>query len=67
MSRERRIYGYYPPVRRDPDIYRALDNTNKNLGRIGFCVGLLGAGGYFLYKKVKNLSAEVKKYKETGK
>ena len=63
MRPERRTYSYCPrSVRHD------LDTTNKVLGKVCVCVGLLGAGGYFLYKKVKDLSEEVKKLKEeTGK
>lgn len=62
-----RVYGYYPPVRKEPYIYKAMDDTNKTLSRLGFAVGALGIGGYFLYKKLDNLTKEVKKLKETGK
>ena len=63
MRPERKTYGYCPR-----SIHQELDITNKAIGKIGVCVGLLIAGGYFLYKKVDNLSKEVKKMKEeTGK
>ena len=62
-----RVCGYYPLVRKEPYIYKAMDDTNKTLSRLGFAVGALGIGGYFLYKKLDNLSKEVKKLKETGK
>lgn len=62
-----RVCGYYPPVRKEPYIYKAMDDTNKTLSRLGFAVGALGIGGYFLYKKLDSLSKEVKKLKETGK
>ena len=62
-----RVYGYYPPVRRESYIYKAVDDTNKTLSRLGFAVGALGIGGYFLYKKLDNLAKDVKKLRETGK
>ena len=62
-----RVYGYYPPVRREPYIYKTMDDANKMLNRLGFSICALGVGGYFLYKKLDNLSKEVKKLKETGK
>ena len=63
----RKTFGYPPIIRRDPEIYRMMEGTNRNMGRMGFCVALLALGGYFLYKKVNNLSKECEKLKETGK
>lgn len=64
MYPDRKVYGYPQNVRRDPEVYRILNETNKNLGRAGFCLGMLVVGGYVLYKKVNNLANEVKKLKE---
>lgn len=62
-----RVYGYYPPSRKEPYLYRAMEENSRTLGRLGFAVGALGIGGYFLYKKLDGLAKEVKKLKETGK
>lgn len=67
MHNYRKSFGYPPLVRRDLEIYRMIDGTNKNIGRIGFCVALLAAGGYYLYKKVNHLTRVCEKLKETGK
>lgn len=68
MNPNRNYYGYSLPVCRDPYLCRIEDKTNRNLGRAGFCLGLLTLGGYMLYRKVNELSKEVKKMKEeTGK
>lgn len=62
-------YRAYPQlVQRDPELYRLLTKTNRNLYRVGFFLGFLTAGGCVLYKKVNELSREIKKMKEgTGK
>lgn len=68
MNQNRRYYGYPQPVRRDPELYRMINENNRHLGRAGFFLGLLTVGGYVLYRKVNELSKEVKKMKEeTGK
>lgn len=68
MNHNRNYYGYPQPGRRDPELYRITNEINRNLGRAGFCLGLLTFGGYALYRKVTELSKEVKKMKEeTGK
>jgi len=67
MYDNRKSFGYPPIIRRDPEVYRMIEGTNRNMGRMGFCVALLTLGGYFLYKKVNNLSKECEKLKETGK
>ena len=59
-----RQYTPEPPTRRDPEVYRLIDATNK---RVGFCAFLLGVGGYFLDKKVKELSASVKELEKNQK
>ncbi len=64
MNANRNCYGYPPAIRRDPEVYRIMNETNRNLGRAGFCLGLLTVGGYMLYKKVSELSKEVRKMKE---
>ena len=64
MNTNRRFYGYPQPVRKDPDVYRGLDETNRNLGKAGFCLGIMVVGGYILCRKVSDLSKEVKKMKE---
>ena len=68
MNSNRNYYGYPQPMRRDPELYRMVADTNRNLGKAGFFLGLLTVGGYALYRKVNELSKEVKKMKEeTGK
>lgn len=68
MNPNRKYYGYPLPAHRDPEIYRILNDTNRNLAKGGFCLCLLTVGGYALYRKVSELSREVKKMKEeTGK
>lgn len=67
MNANRRTFGYPPVIKSDPELYRIMDSTNKNVGRIGFCIGLLAVGGYYLHRKVKELSRECEKLKETGK
>ena len=67
MYDNRKSFGYPPVIRRDQDVYRMIEGTNKNMGRIGFCVALLAVGGYFLYKRVNALARECEKLKETGK
>lgn len=68
MYNERKSFGYPPAaIRRDSEMYRMIETTNRNVGKIGFCVGILTVGGYFLYKKVKELSRECEKLKEMGK
>ena len=58
----------YQPVYRDAEVKKMMDTTNVAIGKIGACIGVLGVCGYFLYKKVNELSKEVKKLKEeTGK
>ena len=64
MSTERKVCGYYIPIRRESEMQKTLDINSKAIGKIGFCIGILGVGGYFLYKKVNDLSKEVKKMKE---
>ncbi|MBR2591787.1 MAG: hypothetical protein IKD62_02345 [Oscillospiraceae bacterium] len=64
MNHNRNYFGYPQPVRRDPELYRMMNETNRNLGKAGFFLGLLTVGGYALYRKVNDLSREVKKIKE---
>ena len=64
MYPERKVYGYPANVRKDPEVYTAISNINKNLARGGFILGGLVVGGYVLYKKVNDLTKDVKKIKE---
>ena len=64
MNGNRNCYGYPQPTRSDPEMYRMMSETNKNLGKAGFCLGLLTVGGYMLYRKVSELAKEVKAIKE---
>ena len=59
----RKMYGYYP-IRRDQEVIKMVETSNKTIGKVGFCIGLLSVGGYYLYKKVNELSRELKKLKE---
>ena len=67
MDANRKTFGYPTVIRNDPELYRIINDTNKNIGKIGFCIALLAAGGYYLHRKVKELSRECEKLKETGK
>ena len=68
MNSNRKVYGYYLPIRRDQELAKALETNNKMLGRVGVGIAVLGLGGYYLYRKLNELSKEVKKIKEeTGK
>ena len=60
----RKVYGYPANVRKDPEVYAEINNINKNLVRGGFVLGGLAVGGYFLYRKISDLSKDVKKMKE---
>lgn len=64
MKMERRVYGYYPVHGVSDEIRRDVESMGKIVSKIGFCVGILTAGGYYLYKKVNNLTKDVKKMKE---
>lgn len=64
MFTDRKVYGYPARVRKDPEVYAAINNINKNLARGGFFLGGLVVGGYFLFKKVNDLTKDVKKMKE---
>ena len=45
-----------------------MNETNRNFGKVGFCLGLMVVGGFVLYRKVSELSKDVRKIKEeTGK
>ena len=59
MFQERKTYGYPPAIRRDPEVYRAINGINRNLGKAGFCLGAMTVGGIFLWRKVKELNLEV--------
>ena len=68
MMHVRKCRTYPQLVHRDPELYRLLSKTNRSLCRAGFFLGFITAGGVVLYKKVSELSKEVKKMKEgTGK
>lgn len=60
-------YRYNTLINQRYEINKKIDDINKTVSRIGFCIGLLGVGGYFLYKKINNLSTEVKNLKEARK
>lgn len=64
MYPDRKVYGYPVNVRKDPEVYTAINNINKNLARGGFFLGGLIVAGYFLCKKVNDLTKDVKKMKE---
>lgn len=59
MYKGRKIYGYYSPIGGETAIMKVIDSTNKSVERIGFCLGLMGIAGIFLYKKVKDLSTTI--------
>lgn len=65
-NQNRKPYGYYPARYREPQVYREIDSTNKNVSRVAFGVGMLAVGGYFLCKKVKDLNARLSKL-ESGR
>lgn len=60
MRNDRKNYAYYPRVRMESPIIDQIEKTNKLVGKIGVCVGVLGIGGYFLYKKVQSLTEYVR-------
>ena len=68
MRIDRNVYGYINP-NRGSEIYRMMDEVKKESKRMGVCLGIVGTVGYFLYRKVKNLTVQVEelKKKETGK
>ena len=63
MYTRQKAYRYYP-IQRDPEVFKMIEKNNKSIYKIGFFMGLLGVGGYFLYKKVNELSKEMTKMKE---
>lgn len=63
MLNQRQVYRYQV-VRYDPEIVNTINSIGKTLGKMGVCIGVLGVGGYFLAKKVNELSKDVKKLKE---
>ena len=59
MRNDRKTYLYYPRVQIESPVVKQLEKTDKMIGRIATCIGVLGIGGYFLCKKVKELSDAV--------
>ena len=55
----RKTYGYSTQPRRD--ILREIDRFN---GRLGFALGALSVGGFFLLRKLCELNKEVEKLKK---